>query len=166
MAWRKASIDKQADIHLLSPSEQALPLNAKSPRQKWIPKGWRFSVACGSLLAFLVFLLNSITTILISAKAPKGAQNTLFDGNCDRVQQLNTMVHLLINVLSTILLSTSNYAMQCLTAPTRKEVDAAHASRQWLDVGVLSLRNLGRISQRRVGLWAVLGLSSLPLHLL
>lgn len=36
----------------------------------------------------------------------------------------------------------------------------------WLDIGVPSLRNLRRISTRRVVLWWLLALSSIPLHLL
>jgi hypothetical protein len=73
---------------------------------------------------------------------------------------------LLINALSTILLSASNYTMQCLSAPTRSEVDDAHSTGKWLDIGVPSVRNLGRIARKRVILWWLLGASSLPLHLL
>ncbi|KAH7392189.1 hypothetical protein DE146DRAFT_661877 [Phaeosphaeria sp. MPI-PUGE-AT-0046c] len=56
--------------------------------------------------------------------------------------------------------------MQCMTAPTRGEVDRAHAARRWLDIGVPSFRNLRRIGRDRLVLWLLLGLSSLPLHLL
>lgn len=55
--------------------------------------------------------------------------------------------------------------MQCLSAPTRKEIDRAHARGVWLDIGIPSVRNLRYISKRRVLIWALLGLSSLPLHL-
>ena len=55
--------------------------------------------------------------------------------------------------------------MQCLSAPTRKEVDEAHAKGKWLDIGVPSVRNLTNIAKPRVGMWLGLALTSLPLHL-
>lgn len=74
----------------------------------------------------------------------------------------------MINVLSTVLLSGSNYCMQVCSAPTRRDIDLAHSSAtaKWLDIGVPSLRNLKHISLRKRALWCLMGLSSLPLHLL
>jgi hypothetical protein len=54
--------------------------------------------------------------------------------------------------------------MQRLVAPTRKEIDDAHAKRKWLDIGIPSVRNLTLINKTRVFLWLLLGLSSVPLH--
>lgn len=56
--------------------------------------------------------------------------------------------------------------MQVLNAPTRQEMDRAHATGQWLDVGILSVHNLRKISRNRAALCLVLAASSLPLHLL
>jgi hypothetical protein len=100
--------------------------------------------------------------------ATSGAKGVLVDGDCDRVKRLNIGLHLGINILSTILLAGSNYTMQCLSAPTRSEIDSAHNRKPsvYLDIGVPGIRNLGYISRRRVILWVALGLSSLPLHLL
>lgn len=56
--------------------------------------------------------------------------------------------------------------MQCLSAPTREEVDEAHAKGKWLDIGVSSVRNLTSIPKSRLGMWVGLGLTSLPLHLM
>ena len=72
----------------------------------------------------------------------------------------------MINVLSTALLGASNYTMQCLTSPTRDEIDVAHARHDWLDIGTPSLRHLRKVSWDRIGLWWLLALSSIPLHLL
>ena len=55
--------------------------------------------------------------------------------------------------------------MQILTAPTGGEIDLAHAAGRWLDIGVLSMRNLRWISRERMCIWILLGLTSLPLHL-
>lgn len=73
---------------------------------------------------------------------------------------------MLINILSTILLGASNYCMQRISAPTRKDIDSARAQGKMVDIGVLSIRNLLRIGGKRRILYTVLTLSSLPLHLL
>ncbi|KAH7082209.1 hypothetical protein FB567DRAFT_630623 [Paraphoma chrysanthemicola] len=90
----------------------------------------------------------------------------LFLGNCSKALRLNTGIHVLINILSTIMLACSNMFMQLLLAPTRAEIDRAHRRQRFLDIGVPSLRNLLHISTRNRLVWAVLVLSSLPLHLL
>ncbi|KAF2475426.1 uncharacterized protein BDR25DRAFT_279479 [Lindgomyces ingoldianus] len=133
-------------------------------RFKRYTEGWRFGAINCAISASIVFLINFIVTIWGSAhkNANKGV---LLEGDCDKVHQVNTGLHFLINLLSTILLGSSNYCMQCLSAPTRSEIDAAHAKGIWLDIGVPSVRNLRHISQKRVGLWVALGISSLPLHL-
>lgn len=90
----------------------------------------------------------------------------MFDGNCDKARKLNTVAHLAVNILGVILLSASNFSMQVLSAPTRTEVDLAHAKRKWLDVGVASVRNLKSVERKRYWLWVCLAFSSVPLHLL
>jgi hypothetical protein len=130
---------------------------------------WRSTVYICTGAAFLVLIINIIVTIL-SSKHGKSSGNdgrqVLFEGDCNYAKKLNIGLHVLINALSTILLGSGNYCMQCLSAPTREELDKAHAKRRWLDVGVLSVRNLRGIEKQRVLLWWLLGLSSLPLHLL
>ena len=91
---------------------------------------------------------------------------TILDGSCEKTKNLSLWLHLAINALSTILLGASNYCMQCLSSPTRQEVDKAHNQGIWLDIGVPGIRNLRRISRRRLVLWMLLTLSSIPLHLL
>jgi hypothetical protein len=125
--------------------------------------GWRFGAIHFGAWAVVVFLINLIVTIWGSTAKRSGI---LFEGDCDRVETLNTGIHVLINVLSTILLSGSNYCMQCLSAPTRREVDKAHAQSKWLDIGIPSLRNVRHLSWQRIGIWVLLALTSLPLHLL
>jgi len=56
--------------------------------------------------------------------------------------------------------------MQILSSPTRSECDKAHVRRDWLDIGVNGLQNLTRISWQRRILWTLLGISSVPIHLL
>lgn len=101
--------------------------------------GWRFGAINCAIWASIVFLINLTVTIWGSVHN-KTSGSILFEGDCERVRKLNTGLHFLINLLSTVLLSSSNYSMQCLSAPTRKEIDDAHAKRIWLDIGVPSIR--------------------------
>lgn len=127
--------------------------------------GWRLGVVLVASCASVVFVINLAFTI-VGMRTYDTKRGILVEGECGSVKSLNKQFHLLINVLSTILLSGSNYCMQCLSAPTRKDIDRAHATKKSLDIGVLSYRNLTRISRKRFFLWMLLGLSSLPIHLL
>jgi hypothetical protein len=48
----------------------------------------------------------------------------------------------------------------CLSGPTRDEINRAHARNKWLDIGVLSMRNVMRVSRKRAMLFLLLGISS------
>lgn len=129
--------------------------------------GWRAGALLSCAVAFTVLLINSSVLIwtLSNSNMLRGI-GTIYKGNCARAKSLNTWLQFLINVLSTALLGASNYCMQCLTSPTRREIDRAHRQKHLLRVGVPSVRNLKAISRDRVLLWLGLGLSALPLHFL
>ena len=129
--------------------------------------GWRTGLMISACCTGFVFLLNLILTIWATqAFGVENGYGTLLSGECSKTKTASTWIHLAINVLSTLLLSASNYCMQILTAPTRSEIDRAHANGKWLDIGAPSVRNLRHISWKRLCIWICLGLSSLPLHLL
>ena len=129
--------------------------------------GWRAGAMLSASLASVSLLLNfSVAIWALKTFGTRSALIEVFSGDCKNVQKINTVIHLGINVMSTVLLSGSNYCMQCLSAPTRQEVDRAHAKGQWVDIGVPSVRNLRSISRKKVWLWWCLGLSSIPLHLM
>ena len=135
--------------------------------------GWRFGILNGAILALAVLILNvAVTLVPMGRDVPEDGQTgqkgrrLIFEGDCGQASRLNVLAHLLINALSTILLSASNYGMQVLSAPTRSEIDYAHVKKKWLDIGVLSIRNLKSISRSRAIVWFMLTASSLPLHLL
>ena len=90
----------------------------------------------------------------------------LFEGECGTAKRADTLAHIVINILSTLLFGVSNLTLQLLVAPTREEVDQAHAKGNWLDIGVPSFRNLWSISRSRAILWCILAVSSIPLHFL
>ncbi|KAH5234289.1 hypothetical protein HBI62_025840 [Parastagonospora nodorum] len=161
----EVDIERESRPNLLDATAQYLENLTKTRVQKIFGDrftGWRFGALHFGFWTIIVFGINFITTIWGLMARRSGV---LLDGDCDRVEFLNTAVHVLINVLSTIVLSGSNYCMQCLSAPTRAEVDRAHASGKWLDVGIPSIRNVRHLSWKRIILWFVLALSSLPLHL-
>jgi hypothetical protein len=126
--------------------------------------GWRSGALSFATFASVVFFANLVLTIWGSSYG--GGSGVLRDGDCEDIKRWNSGLHVVINMFSTILLGGSNYCMQCLSAPTRKEVDRAHAQGRKLDIGILSYRNLTRISRKRAFLWLLIGFSSLPLHLL
>ncbi|KAF4490123.1 hypothetical protein CGGC5_v003932 [Colletotrichum fructicola Nara gc5] len=76
------------------------------------------------------------------------------------------MLHLLINIFSSVMLASSNFFMQVLNAPTRSEVDAAHAQGRWVDIGVPSWRNAFILSRfKRLACLSLL-LTSVPIHMI
>ena len=56
--------------------------------------------------------------------------------------------------------------MQCLSAPTREEVDWAHFNGRTFNIGLSSIFNMKYMKSWKTALWFSLGLSSLPIHLL
>ena len=130
-------------------------------------EGYHFGILSCAVVAALVLIINlSFTIWAVSSFRTQNGLGTLYDGSCKRTRTLAFWIHLAINVFSTLLLGASNYSMQCLSSPTRGEVDKAHGQGIWLDIGVPSIRNLRRLSPIRVALWWLLAISSIPLHLL
>jgi hypothetical protein len=130
-------------------------------------QGWRFGLAMSTSAATFVLVMNVLVVIVAASNSKiEDGIGTLHTGKCSAVNKWNTALHVLINAISSVLLSASNYAMQCLTSPTRNECNDAHARGDWLDIGVAGVRNLTRISRRRRILWVLLAASSIPIHLL
>lgn len=134
------------------------------------PQGWRFGIWLNVVCATTVLVINlsiMIWALSTGATTDGDDRRSLYEGDCAQVKAINTAGHVVINTLSTILLSASNYSMQCLVAPNRKEVDVAHKKQTWLNVGTHSLRNLKQTAMPplRRWLWFLLAISSLPLHL-
>jgi len=122
-----------------------------------------------AICAILVFSMNLAVTIWVWKNPDYEHANgvgTLFQGSCSTVREVNVYVHLVVNILSTLLLCSSNYCQQILAAPNREELGRAHARRNWLHIGVPNLRNLWHVGRDRSVLWILLFLSSVPLHLL
>lgn len=79
---------------------------------QWRNKGWRFTLLLASLAGIFVLALNLGFILWAVPRHNVGnGRGVLHDGNCDRVHNLSVGLHLVINILSTILLGASNYTM-------------------------------------------------------
>lgn len=141
--------------------------NRHKRRQKW-----RTSLYWFVFLAVVVLFINiGFLASVVRGRGitgPLGVKvGVLSETSCESTKRANIGVHLVINILSTCLLGASNYCMQCLSAPTRSEVDKAHRTKTWLDIGIPSLHNVASSSlgRRKRLYWWILAISSLPLHL-
>ncbi|KAH7137920.1 hypothetical protein B0J11DRAFT_500177 [Dendryphion nanum] len=154
-----------ARINILKPwIPEADPLLTKPQR-----RSHRNIVLLTQLAISFVVLLINIILLAKSIGRERGLTATYgqyFEGDCDKVKEYNMWLHLGINIVSTILLGASNYCAQILVAPTRREVDTAHAKGDWFDIGVHSFRNVCRIPWKRRVVWAFLVVSSILLHLM
>ncbi|KAK4893990.1 hypothetical protein LTR27_007796 [Elasticomyces elasticus] len=128
---------------------------------------WRITTALGALAALIVLCANITLLIWTHTTHETTGQGSVivYTGSCDETKHVTLWADLAINILSTILLSASNSCGQLLSAPTRVDIDAAHARSTWLDIGIQSGRNLRHIPGRRRFMWWMIGISSVPLHL-
>ncbi|ORY11343.1 hypothetical protein BCR34DRAFT_327939 [Clohesyomyces aquaticus] len=129
---------------------------------------WKRSLDLFATASCVVLIIN-ITFLIWAASRNEihEGRALLYDASCREVRRANTGIHLLINVLSSVLLAASNYCMQCLAAPSRTEVHEAHQNGRYLDVGIPSLHNIVSpyLGTGKKLMWLLLGVSSFPLHL-
>lgn len=135
-----------------------------------LPKGWRFGALLAVIMSSCVLTIN-VTVAILSWVWTRHRGYTsniapIYTGKCTTVDNLGLVVHLGINIVSTLLLGASNYCMQIVCAPTRRDIDRAHEKGAWLDIGVQSISNLKHIKKAKLYAWLTLGLSSVPLHLM
>lgn len=157
------------------PSTHARPVT-EFEHEPYVPKQTFFQRHFGGLKRTLrFFLVLAIVVLVVNISWLVHAQSSygIQDGygkiahvRCDEAKRLNLWLHLLINVLSTLLLTGSGTFMATYCSPSRKEVDKAHARRKSLRIGLLSLGNLRWISKRKGFVVVILSMSSIPFHLL
>src|SRR6266536_203921 len=93
------------------------------------------------VLAGAVLIVNVSATIVFKVRwETTGDLGRIYKGDCDTSQRLSLGLHLVINILSTLLFSSSNLCMQLRVSPTRTEVDVAPSKLRWVDIGVPSIR--------------------------
>lgn len=127
----------------------------------------RCTYACFAA-TFLVFVINLTITLWawIWIGVDGDGVSTLFRGDCTTAKNLDTLLHVLINIFTTLVLGASNVGLQLVAAPTTAEVSAAHRKGVWLDIGAPSYRNLRNISRGSIVIYYCLAISSTPIHFL
>lgn len=126
--------------------------------------GWRSGIAGFTIFASIMLILNISTLTWTATHLDDGYYATLAVGSYESISNLSGRIHFGTDILSTALLAGSNYCMQCLSSPTRAEVDVAHARGSYLSIGILSLRNILASRKRRIFLLSLLTLSSVFMH--
>jgi hypothetical protein len=156
MKYREVPSDDFGAIKQIQPTFQ----------QRWFG-GIKKTLRAFTIVAFVILIINVVW--LVYAKQKYGivdGYGTIRKGECSDVKQLNTWLHLAINILSTLLLTGSNAFMAAFSCPSRAEVDKAHSRFRSLHIGVLSFGNLRGIAKRKSLIVLLLALSSIPFHLL
>jgi hypothetical protein len=131
-------------------------------------KGWRNAAVVDTCLVWTLSIILSIVLAIAYTHSEEGGQIVvIFTATCgsEKSDTANTVFHLLINILSTAILASSNFFMQVLNATTREELNDSHSKKSWLDIGVPSVRNTFRISRLKTTCWIFFFLSSIPIHL-
>ncbi|EFQ31584.1 uncharacterized protein GLRG_06873 [Colletotrichum graminicola M1.001] len=144
--------------------------NSTSRRRRlWeqLPSGWRRSATVNVVLLSISLLLPiGILAAAIFSTGDFWQAWMFYEAECksSSVTATDTGLHLLLNAISTVILVSSNFFMQVLNAPSRKEVDDVHAKGDWLDICIPSWRNAFRLSWFKIICCLVLFLTSLPIH--
>lgn len=165
--------------------------------------GWKMGILIGSCTSAAILVFNIAVVVLLAIKTGFNGDVAVLPFTHDSAtmyvayqrfskatsnicrSQLSSGIHILINALSTILLSASNYTMQVITSyvisglsicpllifhaitrPSRIDLDKAHSQGVWFDIGIFSSRNLRIIPRKRLALCLIMGLTSIPLHIL
>lgn len=118
------------------------------------------------IIGLILMTSLGVTIYAVRSYGSRNGVGLIYEGECSTIKQLDQWFHLVINLLGTGMLSASNYCMQMQAAPTRENVDKAHDNGKWLDIGISSPRNLKYLSTWRRVSWALLALTSLPIHLM
>lgn len=134
-----------------------------------LPKdGWRRTGAVNIILASIcgfIILASLLVSVAHNESDSRLRSTTIHEGDCDYTSKLSIALHILINIVSTAILASSNFFMQIVTSPTRKEIDYAHMFLRPLHIGLPSWRNLPSLPIFKRACWLLLFLSSIPLHL-
>ncbi|GAP88371.1 hypothetical protein SAMD00023353_2900400 [Rosellinia necatrix] len=130
-------------------------------------KGWRRTGAINVVLAYVceIILLVILSISLSQPGASLARPTIIFEGNCDLSSKLNFVLHLLVNIISGVVLASSNFFMQVLSSPSREEIDKAHSWLRSIDIGIPSIKNLSYVTKFKSRSWFVFLVSSVPIHL-
>lgn len=101
-------MQNEEDDCLLSKRPEPKP----STRRKVVTsENWRRTLYFGSFWAIVVLLFNLGFVIWAEQHQLGDDGNVLFNGDCEKSKKISTGLHLVINILGTVLLGASNYGM-------------------------------------------------------
>jgi hypothetical protein len=127
---------------------------------------WRKTLYVVAVLAGLVLIFNIIWAVVAVTKYPlEHGLRRLYQEKCTTTARIDLVLHIAIDILSTLILSSSNYTTQCLNALTRDDVDRAHKQEKWLSVGLTNIKNLAWIPRRRAVRFCLLFVTAWLLYL-
>ena len=140
------------------------------PISQYALQGWRQVMGLNILIAASILIANIVILNIANGKEPNAHNGNVVQlysqhGTCEKVKTISRGAHIAINIVSSMLLTASLLCIQVLLAPTREEVDKAHASGRWLHIGIGGLRNTSGIAWKRTLVALVCFLSSVPLHM-
>lgn len=130
-------------------------------------KGWRRTAVINTIAVTTFTLFTAALLAWSSSRSGGGVDSNLifFDGDCAKSASMNLWLHLLLNACSTGVIASSNFFMQVLNSPTRREVDKAHRENVALEIGVPSLSNILHVAWFKNVCWLLFFASSFPIHL-
>jgi hypothetical protein len=92
-------------------------------------RGWRVGILLASYMSSIVLGVD-IAILIIGFIRRRGFENGFavpISGVAEDMSRWSSGVPILVNALSTLLLTVSNYTMQVVSSPTREDIDKAHA---------------------------------------
>ncbi|KAL4788715.1 hypothetical protein BJX76DRAFT_363367 [Aspergillus varians] len=163
MSWKDSAIEQQVAL-----TSDDAGTAEKKPGRRWTRRilycVWS---ASGVFVANIILTVVAVSLAYSKDGAGQFGYAPIYQGKCSVAKNSATGIHLVINILSTIMLGASNYCMQCLAAPSRAEVDEAHQKRSWLAIGIPDLAHLVfHAPARRRWLGVILLVTSFPIHLI
>lgn len=139
--------------------ESRTNISLKATSFKTTPRNITFGAA---------FILLANVTIIAVVAVQFGNVNgvaTLHTGDCGKVSWIDSGLHAVINIFSSILLGMSSYMMQVLNAPTRDQLDSLHRRGKAAQIGTSSFQNVRLLHWWQSLFWILLGVCTIPLHL-
>jgi hypothetical protein len=109
---RSLSEEDQANEHHRQSLDESQSKEEESVGQnRGLFEGWKFSAFLAFVSSVVVLLFNMIFLIYSAANTRNGDGTTLMRGDCGKMHHLSTVMHWVINLLGTAVLSASNFGM-------------------------------------------------------
>lgn len=131
--------------------------------------GWRVGIMFCCVAISVCLIAETVLLIWASVRS-SGAKGSglIYAGHCQRVRSMEVWLLLPLNIAATVIVGTSNYVMQIMSAPTREQIDTAHSFAKPIAVAGIKFNDMrnNHGGNLRRAIWWLLGLSSIPIHLL